>query len=98
MRVCFAIVIRHHGDVLITPVGGESHLAKREPHQRNVFLGKFYAQPPELLAGNIVFSDMIEFFHFHFRRETMAVPSLREHHIKTFHTFIAGKKVDIAPV
>ena len=93
-----AVVLRHHGDVFIGPVGGERHLAQGLAHLPDVLLGKFPAHPPELFPGDIVFRDMVEFLDFDFGGEAVAVPPLREHHVVSFHPLIAGKKIDIAPV
>ena len=93
-----AVILRHHRDVLVGPVRGECHLPQGEAHCLDVFHGEVTAHFPELFPRDIVLRDMVEFFDFHFGREAVTVPSLREHHVEAFHPLVAGKEVDVAPV
>ncbi|KUK61769.1 MAG: hypothetical protein XD82_0957 [Methanoculleus marisnigri] len=92
------IILREHGDVFVAPVGGEPEPPHGRPHLLDVPDREVAAHLPELLPRYIVFGDPVSLLDLHLGGEAVAVPPLREHHVKTAHTLVPRDKVDVAPV
>ncbi len=92
------VVLGLHGDVLVAPVHRKAQSPHRAAHVLDVGQCELLTQLSELCSGHLALCYAVCLLYLHLGGQTMAVPSLREHHIIAPHTLVSGYEIYVAPV